>query len=146
MFALDYSDGLTDLRLAAAAVTAFIIELCLFSVALRRITAIVAVGLFGLGTAAVAVISISWLDEPLTALKAIALLALIAGAGLLNTEGTKPHQEPQEDRSAGREAGASGCQMTCRSAVNLAGASACEKHPAPSSILRASGDQMDVEA
>ncbi len=97
VFALDYSDGLSNPLLAATAVGAFVIELYLFSVALRRIATTVAVGLFGLGTAAVAVISISWLGEPLTALKGVALLALIVGAGLLNTDSAKPDQKPRSE-------------------------------------------------
>ena len=89
VFALVHSDGFTDLLLAGTAAVAFVAELYLFSVALRRITGAVAYGLLGLGTVAVAIISIGWLGEPLTPVKGIALLAVLIGAGLLNAEGTK---------------------------------------------------------
>jgi quaternary ammonium compound-resistance protein SugE len=90
VFALDYSDGFTHPAFAALAIAAFTVEVGLFSVALRRINSAVAYGLYGLGTAGVAVISIGWLGEPLTTTKAIALVAVIAGAVLLNLDGTKP--------------------------------------------------------
>ncbi len=97
VFALDYSDGFSDPLLAAAAVAAFCAELYLFSIALLRITSTVAYGLLGFGTATVAVISIGWLGEQLTPIKAGALLAVLLGAGLLNTEGTKPAATPTPD-------------------------------------------------
>jgi len=90
VFALDYSDGFTDPLLAGTAIVAFAAELYLFSVALRRITSSVAYGLLGFGTAAVAAISIGWLGEPLTLVKGLALLAVVAGAGVLSTEASKP--------------------------------------------------------
>lgn len=90
VFALDYSDGFANPLLAAAAVSSFVAELYLFSVALRHIPVAVAVGLFGLGTATVAVISIGWLGESFTTLKGVALLTVIAGTALLNTEGANP--------------------------------------------------------
>ncbi|MGP3961980.1 DMT family transporter [Nonomuraea sp. 3N208] len=88
VFALVYSDGFTRPLLIAAALVAFIVELLLLAVALRRISSSVAYGLFGLSTASVAAVSIGWLGEPLTPVKAIALLAVVTGAVLLNTEPT----------------------------------------------------------
>lgn len=90
VFALDCSDGFTDPALAAVAIAAFATEVSLFSVALRYIDSAVAYGFYGLGTAAVAAISIGWLGEPLTLLKGVALAAVIVGAVLLNMHGTKP--------------------------------------------------------
>lgn len=91
VFALDYSEGFTNLVLVAAAAAGFLVQLYLFAIALRRIAPAVANGLFGLGSVAVALISIGLLGEPITPLKALALLAVIAGAVLLNTA---QHDEP----------------------------------------------------
>jgi|SRR5882757_2636475 len=88
VFALDYSAGFTDPVLATAAIIGFLTEVYLFAIALRRVNTAVAYALFGLGTVAVAVISIGWLGEPLTPFKALALVAVLAGAVLLNTGGT----------------------------------------------------------
>jgi multidrug transporter EmrE-like cation transporter len=98
VFALDLSDGFTDPALGAVAIAAFATEVSLFSIALRRIESAVAYGFYGLGTAVVAAISIGWLGEPLTPLKGIALVAVIAGAVLLNMDGAKP---PVSDSATG---------------------------------------------
>jgi multidrug transporter EmrE-like cation transporter len=86
VFALVYSDGFTQPLPVTVALVAFLAELLLFTLALRRIQSSVAYALFGLSTVAVAGVSIGWLGEPLTPVKAIALLAVVTGAVLLNTE------------------------------------------------------------
>lgn len=88
VFALVFSDGFTRPLFIAVALIAFVIELLLLALALRRISSSVAYGLFGLSTAGVAAVSVGWLGEPLTPVKAIALLAVVTGAVLLNTEPT----------------------------------------------------------
>lgn len=90
VFALDFSDGFRTPVLGVLAIVAFGIEVTLFSVALRRIESSIAYGLYGLGTAAVAVISIGWLGETLTITKGVALAAVITGAVLLNIDGIRP--------------------------------------------------------
>ena len=113
VFALDYSDGFTDPVLGAVAIAAFATEVSLFSVALRRIESAVAYGFYGLGTAAVAAISIGWLGEPLTATKGVALVAVIVGAVLLNMDGgTKP---PVPDRATGDDEPESARALSIRS-------------------------------
>ena len=100
VFALDYSQGFSRPALGALAIAAFAAEVTLFSVALRRIDSAVAYGLYGLGTGAVAVISIGWLGEPFTVTKGLALVAVIVGAALLNMDGTKPPPVPGRPTSA----------------------------------------------
>ena len=90
VFALDFSDGFRHPVLGALAIAAFGVEVTLFSLALRHIDSAVAYGLYGLGTAGVAAISIGWLGEALTVTKGVALAAVIIGAVLLNIDGTKP--------------------------------------------------------
>ncbi|GAB3742258.1 DMT family transporter [Microlunatus parietis] len=84
VFALDASAGFTHPLLATAAILAFVAELVLFTLALRLVPPTNAYALLGLSTAAVSVISIGWLGEQITIIKALALLAVIAGSVLLN--------------------------------------------------------------
>ncbi|HWM56371.1 MAG TPA: SMR family transporter [Pseudonocardia sp.] len=101
VFALDFSDGFRNPVLGALAIAAFGVEVTLFSLALRHIDSAIAYGLYGLGTAGVAAISIGWLGEALTVTKGIALTAVILGAVLLNTDGAKPpavQSTPSEER------------------------------------------------
>ncbi|GAB2703475.1 DMT family transporter [Nocardia thraciensis] len=86
VFALDASAGFTSPLLVPAAIAAFVAELGLFTLALRHLPPATAYGLLGLGTAAVSVISIGWLREQVTVTKTLALVAVIAGAVLLNLE------------------------------------------------------------
>lgn len=86
VFALDASAGFTSPLLTAAAIVAFAAELVLFTVALRHIPPTNAYALLGLSTVAVSVISIGWLGEQITVIKALALLAVITGAVLLNSD------------------------------------------------------------
>ncbi len=90
VFALDHSAGFADPVLGSLAIAAFVTEVSLFSFALRRVDNAVAYGLYGPGTAGVAVISIGWLGEQFTVTKAIALVTVIGGAALLNVAGSKP--------------------------------------------------------
>lgn len=85
VFALDASAGFTSPLLTAAAILAFVTELVLFTVALRHIPPTNAYALLGLSTVAVSVISIGWLGERITGIEAVALLAVITGAVLLNS-------------------------------------------------------------
>jgi multidrug transporter EmrE-like cation transporter len=94
VFALDFSDGFRNSVVGALAIAAFGVEVTLFSLALRHIDSAIAYGLYGLGTAGVAAISIGWLGEALTVTKGIALAAVILGAVLLNTDGAKPPTVP----------------------------------------------------
>jgi spermidine export protein MdtJ len=86
VFALDASAGFTSSLLATAAIMAFVAELVLFTLALRHVPPTNAYALLGLSTAAVSIISIGWLGEQITIIKALALCAVIAGATLLNSD------------------------------------------------------------
>ncbi len=86
VFALDASAGFTNPLLATAAILAFVAELVLFTLALRHVPPTNAYALLGLSTAAVSIISIGWLGEEITIIKALALCAVIAGAALLNSD------------------------------------------------------------
>jgi multidrug transporter EmrE-like cation transporter len=87
VFALDASAGFTSPLLATAAMLAFVAELVLFTLALRHVPPTNAYALLGLSTVAVSMISIGWLGEQITMIKALALCAVIAGAALLNLDG-----------------------------------------------------------
>ncbi|WP_152365458.1 DMT family transporter [Microlunatus speluncae] len=86
VFALEASAGFTSPLLTSAAVLAFVAELVLFTLALRHIPPTNAYALLGLSTVAVSVISIGWLGEQVTIVKAVALAAVMAGAALLNSD------------------------------------------------------------
>ncbi len=95
VFALDASAGFTSPLLTAVAIMAFVAELVLFTLALRHVPPTNAYALLGLGTAAVSIISIGWLGEEVTIIKALALCAVIAGAALLNSDA---RSAPRRDR------------------------------------------------
>lgn len=82
--------GLRNPVLLALAVGTFGLELAAFAVALTTVEASIAYGLYGLGTAAVATISIVLLGEPANLLKVVALGTVVAGVMVLNTANTKP--------------------------------------------------------
>ena len=85
VFLLAAADGLRHPALVMAALLTFVLELAAFAVALTRVEASVAYALYGLGTAAVATISILVLGEPADPLKVAALAVVVVGAVLLNT-------------------------------------------------------------
>lgn len=85
VFLLAAADGLRHPALITAALVTFVLELAAFAVALTRVEASIAYALYGLGTAAVATISIVALGEPASPLKVVALAVVVAGAVLLNT-------------------------------------------------------------
>lgn len=90
------ADGLRNPGLLALAVGTFGLELAAFAVALITVDASIAYALYGLGTAAVATISIVVLGEPANLLKVLALGTIVAGVVVLNTANTKPSQASAE--------------------------------------------------
>ncbi len=85
VFLLAGADGLRNPLLVGLALVAFAVELAAFAVALTGIEASIAYALYGLGTAVVAVVSITMLGEPASPLKVAALALIVAGVIALNT-------------------------------------------------------------
>ncbi len=96
------ADGLRNPVLVALAVGIFGLELAAFAVALTTVEASIAYALYGLGTAAVATISIVVLGEPANLLKVLALGTVVAGVVVLNTASTTPRTSFPAPRDAGR--------------------------------------------
>jgi multidrug transporter EmrE-like cation transporter len=84
VFLLAAADGFRHPVLVIAAIVAFAVELWAFARALRSVETSVAYALYGVGTAAVAGISITALGETATPLKGAALAMVVAGAVLLS--------------------------------------------------------------
>lgn len=83
------ADGLRNPVLLAVAVGIFGLELAAFAIALTTVEASIAYALYGLGTAAVATISIVVLGEPANLLKVLGLGTIVAGVVVLNTANAK---------------------------------------------------------
>jgi multidrug transporter EmrE-like cation transporter len=95
VFLLAAADGFRHPVLVAAAVVAFAVEVWAFSRALRSVETSVAYALYGVGTAAVAVISITALGERATPVKVAGLAMVVVGAVLLSQGEAK---SPRADR------------------------------------------------
>lgn len=83
---LKLSDGLTRLYPSIVVGVGYVVSFVLLAWALKlQLQVSVAYAIWsGAGTAAIAVIGMLWLDEPLTAAKAIGIALIILGAVVLN--------------------------------------------------------------
>jgi small multidrug resistance pump len=86
--ALKISDGLTKLTPTIVSGIGYLLSLILLSQALKHIQVSIAYAIWsGVGTAAIAVISMTLLKEPLNAMKIIGIVLVIAGVVVLNLAG-----------------------------------------------------------
>jgi small multidrug resistance pump len=86
---LPRTDGFTHPGWTAAVLAGYAVSIWLLSLVVREIPVSVAYAVWsGLGTAGIAVIGVLVLDEPVNALKAAALLMVIAGVVILNLQGS----------------------------------------------------------
>lgn len=88
--ALKLSDGFTRLTPSIVSIAGYVVSLALLSLTLRmRMQVSVAYAIWsGLGTAAIAVIGMLMLDEPLTSLKVGGIALIVSGTVVLNLAGT----------------------------------------------------------
>ena len=85
---LPRTDGFSRPGWTAAVLAGYALSIWLLSLVVREIPVSIAYAVWaGLGTAGIAVIGVLFLDEPLTALKAAALLMVVAGVVILNLQG-----------------------------------------------------------
>ncbi|MEO6472856.1 MAG: multidrug efflux SMR transporter, partial [Aeromicrobium sp.] len=86
--ALQRADGFTNPGWSAVVVAGYAISIWLLTVVVKEIPVSVTYAIWaGLGTAAIAVIGVIFLNEPLDAAKVIALGLIIGGVVLLNFNG-----------------------------------------------------------
>jgi len=86
---LPRTDGFSHPGWTAAVLAGYALSIWLLSLVVREIPVSVAYAVWsGLGTAGIAVIGVLVLDEPVNALKAAALLMVIAGVVILNLQGS----------------------------------------------------------
>ncbi|MQA88517.1 MAG: QacE family quaternary ammonium compound efflux SMR transporter [Streptosporangiales bacterium] len=88
--ALKASQGFTRLGPSIVVVVGYLLSFYLLSLALKlQMPVSVGYALWsGIGTALIAAIGVVWLNEPMTALKALGIGLIIAGAVVLNFSGT----------------------------------------------------------
>ena len=85
---LPRTDGFSHPGWTAAVLAGYAVSIWLLSLVVREIPVSIAYAVWaGLGTAGIAVIGVLVLGEPLTALKAAALLMVVAGVVILNLQG-----------------------------------------------------------
>jgi small multidrug resistance pump len=85
---LPRTDGFSHPGWTAAVLAGYAVSIWLLALVVREIPVSIAYAVWaGLGTAGIAVIGVLVLDEPLTALKAAALLMVVAGVVILNLQG-----------------------------------------------------------
>ena len=86
---LPRAEGFTDPGWTALVIAGYAVSIWLLSLVVREIPVSVAYAVWaGLGTAGIAVIGVLFLDEPLGALKAAALLMVVTGVVILNLQGS----------------------------------------------------------
>lgn len=87
--ALKLSDGLSKVAPSLVVAVGYIASFTLLALALKKMEVSVAYAIWsGLGTAAVAVIGVVALKEPLTAPKVVGVLLIIGGVATLNLAGS----------------------------------------------------------
>lgn len=87
--ALKLSDGLSKLLPSVVVVIGYVVSFVLLALALKTMDVSVAYAIWsGVGTAAVAVIGIVMLKEPLNAVKVAGILLVIGGVVALNLSGS----------------------------------------------------------
>lgn len=86
--ALPRAQGFTNAGWSAIVVAGYALSIWLLTLVVKEIPVSVTYAIWaGLGTAAIAVIGVVFLDEPLDAAKVIALGLIIGGVALLNFQG-----------------------------------------------------------
>jgi small multidrug resistance pump len=86
--ALKVSDGLTKLTPTIISGVGYLLSLVLLSQALKHLQVSIAYAIWsGVGTAAIAVIGMLLLKEPMNAAKAVGIVLVIAGVVVLNLAG-----------------------------------------------------------
>ena len=84
------SDGFSKLLPSGLMVTFYIISFALMALALKRLEVGMTYAIWaGVGTALIAVIGVLYFKEPMSMLKAISILLIIAGVVGLNLSGAK---------------------------------------------------------
>ena len=86
--ALPRAEGFTDPRWSAAVVAGYALSIWLLTLVVRQIPVSITYAIWaGAGTAAIAVVGVLFLDEPVTLLKVVAISLIIAGVVLINLQG-----------------------------------------------------------
>ena len=87
--ALPHAQGFTDPRWSAAVVAGYALSIWLLALVVKQIPVSVTYAIWaGVGTAAIAVVGVVFLDEPVSALKVVAIALIIAGVVLINLQGS----------------------------------------------------------
>jgi small multidrug resistance pump len=86
--ALPRTHGFKDPAWSVAVLAGYALSIWLLALVVRVVPVSTAYAIWaGLGTAAVAVVGVVWLDESVTSVKVAALLMIIAGVVMLNLQG-----------------------------------------------------------
>ncbi len=86
--ALPYAQGFTEPRWTAVVVAGYAVSIWLLTLVVRVIPVSITYAIWaGLGTAAIAVVGVLFLDEPLSAVKVTAIALIIGGVVMLNLHG-----------------------------------------------------------
>lgn len=86
--ALPRAAGFTNPGWSAIVVSGYALSIWLLTIVVREIPVSVTYAVWaGLGTAAIAVIGVMFLDEPLGAAKVVAITLIVSGVALLNLQG-----------------------------------------------------------
>ena len=84
------SEGFSKLLPSTLMVVFYIVSFALMTLALKKLEVGVTYAIWaGVGTAIIAMIGVLWFKEPMTALKALSILLIIAGVVGLNLSGVK---------------------------------------------------------
>ena len=85
---LPRAEGFTDPGWSAVVVAGYALSIWLLTLVVREIPVSVTYAIWaGAGTAAIAVVGVLFLDEPVTVLKIVAISLIIAGVVLINLQG-----------------------------------------------------------
>ena len=85
---LPRAEGFTDPGWSAVVVAGYAVSIWLLTLVVREIPVSVTYAIWaGAGTAAIAVVGVLFLDEPVTVLKIVAISLIIAGVVLINLQG-----------------------------------------------------------
>jgi small multidrug resistance pump len=88
--ALPRAEGFTDPFWTAIVVAGYALSIWLLTLVVKQIPVSVTYAIWaGLGTAAIAVVGVIYLDEPLSTLKVIAIALIIGGVVMLNLQGAQ---------------------------------------------------------
>lgn len=88
--ALPRAAGFTDPFWTAIVVAGYAVSIWLLTLVVKQIPVSVTYAIWaGLGTAAIAVVGVMYLDEPLNTLKVVAIALIIGGVVMLNLQGAQ---------------------------------------------------------